>query len=80
MPPSRHPAFLIALTGLLSILWPPLSALAQTGDSPATIPQADRLRPLDLAPFDTALAALTPNGPPKSKPFCAAMTCTTCRT
>lgn len=60
MPSSHHPVILIALTGLFSMILPVLPVPAQTDDTPMAIPQVDRFRPLDLAPFETAIAALAP--------------------
>jgi amidase len=55
-----RPAFLLAAFSLLLCAVLPLPAQAQTDTSPMTIPQVDRLRPLDLTPFDAAIAALSP--------------------
>jgi amidase len=56
----RYPSPLAALSLLLCVMMPTLPALAQTNDSPMSIPQVDRLRPLDLTSFEDAIAALSP--------------------
>jgi amidase len=56
---AQIPFRLAALSVLLCAMMQPLSAPAQSGDSLMTIPQVDRLRPLDLTPFQDAIAALT---------------------